>query len=534
MKADRHTLHRSVFFASIVMMVTGIAVSKFILSMAGLLMAVNWLLEFRYIERLRALWPNRMALLLLALFFVHALWLIPSSDVGYGLHDIRIKLPLLLLPVVLATEPIMSVQRLRRILWVFVAAVLLGSVMAWAHYFTVFNPDTDDFRRVVFFNSSVRFSILAVMAMLFVLYEAMNQRFRKWAAIVILLWLLGFLVFLQSLTGMLMFVVALLTWGLVFGYHRAEGLTRRALLALPVLTLVVGFVVFSSMFNAYLTPNDHPDNKEPFARESAFGTAYWHVPENSEIENGHYIYRYIAMPELERAWGARSDKDFFGNDARGQELRFTLIRYMASLGLRKDSLGMAELQPADIDRVQLGYTSASQPANPIARRLESTFFEINAYRNGASPQGSTIAQRIAFVQTGWRVAKKYGLLGVGTGDVNHAMLQQYELDEAKLDADHRRRPHNQYLTLLIAFGLPGAALFLFLVVNSVVIAFRRADLLATAFAVIAALTFLAEDTLETQVGATFFAFFYCLFFVFRVKEDEKRPFHFNEPFRDSL
>lgn len=532
MKADRHSLHRSVFFASMVMMVTGMAVSKFILSMAGLLMAVNWLLEFRYIERLRVLWQNRMALLMLALFFVHVLWLIPSADMDYGLHDIRIKLPMLLLPVVLATEPPMPLLRLRRILWVFVAAVLLGSIMAWVHYFAVFNPDTDDFRRVVFFNSSVRFSILAVMAMLFVLYETMNRRFNKWAALHIALWLVGFLVFLQSLTGMLMFVVALLIWGLLFGYHRAEGLTRRALLGLPVITLVVGFAVFSSMFNAYLTPNDHPDNQEPFARESAFGTAYWHIPENTEIENGHYIYRYIAMPELERAWEARSDKDFFGNDERGQELRFTLIRYMASLGLRKDSLGMAELQPADIERIKLGYTSASQPANPLKRRLESTFFEINAYRNGASPQGSTIAQRIAFVQTGWRVAKKHGLFGVGTGDVNQAMQKQYEQDEAKLDADHRRRPHNQYLTFLISFGLPGAALFLFLVVKGVVIAFRRADLLATAFAVIAAITFLAEDTLETQIGATFFAFFYCLFFVFRVKENEERLFHFNEPLRD--
>lgn len=194
-------------------------------------------------------------------------------------------------------------------------------------------------------------------------------------------------------------------------------------------------------------------------------------------------------------------------------MRHTLYRYMASKGLRKDSLGFAQLSKEDVSRIENGYTSSHQVPNPLKRRIKSAFYEYNAFLNGSSTQGSSITQRITYFRTGWKVAKENWLLGVGTGDINDAMLRQYEVQRSPLSSDHRRRPHNQYLTFLISFGIAGALYFLWLNIFLISAAVKKRHFLTVVFTSMMALSFLAEDTLETQVGVTMFALFTCLFFM---------------------
>jgi hypothetical protein len=80
-----------------------------------------------------------------------------------------------------------------------------------------------------------------------------------------------------------------------------------------------------------------------------------------------------------------------------------------------------------------------------------------------------------------------------------------------LDPKYRLRAHDEYLTLLISFGLPGLLWSLF---SWWWPAYRMrafAHPLFVAWCIVFLISCLSEDTLETQMGATFFALYYTLF-----------------------
>jgi len=100
-------------------------------------------------------------------------------------------------------------------------------------------------------------------------------------------------------------------------------------------------------------------------------------------------------------------------------------------------------------------------------------------------------------------------LGTGTGDVKAAFEAIYVENEVNLEPQYRLRAHNQYLTFWVSFGVIGFIAFLTLLVAP--FAQGQMTYLYMAFMIIAFLSCLTEDTLETQAGVTFFAFFYGLF-----------------------
>lgn len=528
MQLNRTSLHRAAFLFGLTLVLTGLAVSKFLLSIGGLLLAANWLLEGRYLSKIKTLIKQPPALALLGLFALHIIWLFNTADFDYALHDLRIKLPLLLMPVVLATTKPPDQKQKFILLWLFIAALLLGTIMSLVYFYTGFNSEVTNIREVIFFNSPIRFSLLMVLGILFASYQWLTGRLGwLWYALIVV-WFTGFMIFVQSLTGLLMMALMALWYLSVWIWKKHSGPKRwfAVLLPLSVVALMVAGILFS--FNAWRNPADHELNRAPFATHTSSGTPYQHFTGNAEVENGYYIYRYIAEPELSTSWSMRSDKDFAGEDGRGQELKYTLIRYMTSAGLRKDSSGVAKLSDEDIRRIELGYTSVHTRKNPLIRRLEGTFFEINAFLNGAPPQGGSLSQRVVYIQTGLKVAAKNWLFGTGTGDVNEAMLNQYAEDRSSLEPDFQRRPHNQYLTFLIAFGVAGVIYFIWLNGFAIVLALRSNNFMAIGFTMMAALSFLAEDTLETQIGVSFFAFFYAFLLLPSDEQDSGKAFRFNE------
>ena len=102
-------------------------------------------------------------------------------------------------------------------------------------------------------------------------------------------------------------------------------------------------------------------------------------------------------------------------------------------------------------------------------------------------------------------------MGVGTGDVDRAFKEQYEKDQSKLEEKWRLRTHNQYITLGIAFGVSGILLVMAVLFYPLISNYKAAGFVFSSFILIAAVSMLSEDTLETQAGITFFAFLYCLF-----------------------
>lgn len=513
MTFNRSSIHRAVLLFGLALMVIGLAVSLFLISLGGMIIALNWIVEGGYKEKLNLLQKNKPALAVLGLFLIHLIWLWNTENFDYAAKDLRIKLPLLFLPIVLGSTKGLTEKTWYRMIYLLVASVAVGTLMGWWYYFFSFSPDTENIRKIVFFNSPIRFALLIVLCLAFLLHALIHKRMHWGWVVVALGWSGLFLLVLQSLTGILMTVLLFLGFWIFLTARETTGVKRKLIQGIPIFVILLAAGTFYFGFQSFTDVKNTPYNETVVDKHSAGGEKYVHHLNNTEVQDNNYIYRYIAPHELERAWYRESSYYYWGNDERGQTIRHTLMRYMTSKGLRKDSVGFEHLTESDIRRIENGYASHNPDKNPLRRRINSAYFEVNAFLNGASPQGSSIGQRIAYFQTGWEVVKGNWLLGVGTGDVNDAMLHQYEVQQSTLSDHHQRRPHNQYLTFMISFGILGALYFLWMNIFLITSAVKKQHFLAVVFTSMMALSFLAEDTLETQVGVTMFALFTCLFFM---------------------
>jgi O-antigen ligase len=102
------------------------------------------------------------------------------------------------------------------------------------------------------------------------------------------------------------------------------------------------------------------------------------------------------------------------------------------------------------------------------------------------------------------------LTGVGTGDIKTAFKEAYIARESTLSDRYRLRAHNQYLTMWATYGLLGLMLFL-VITFWPILTLSGKDLNVQMIVILLALSFLTEDTLESQAGVMFMAFFYSLF-----------------------
>lgn len=529
MAFNRASVHQYVYVFGLLLMLVGLSLSRFLISFGGMLIAANWLAEMGFRSKFSRLARCGPALGVLGLLLLHVLWLINTENLDYASHDLRIKLPLLLVPVVLGSSNALPRKYMLGLFWAFTATVLVGTFMAIWHYTYRFDPHTENIRHIVFFNSPIRFSLLIVVALIFLSYEWLAGRIMWMFYGLLVLWFVGFLVVLQSITGLVVIVLLGMTYGVYFGRKRLKNPVTRAILPiLPLLLLSIAGYLYFLGFNDYREVINDPINTMPLEEFSATGERYIHHLENTEVENGNYIYRYIAPNELRNAWSVRSGISLDASDQRNQELYYTLLRYMSSLGLRKDAEGVKKLSERDIRQIEQGYTTAYPAKNPIVRRLRGTWYEINAYLNGASPQGGSLVQRVTYFKTGWEITRQNFWAGVGTGDVNDAMLAQYAANNSQLDEHHQRRPHNQYLTFFLTFGIFGFLYFVGLNAYLIRKSLLSKNFMAIGVSVLLALSFFAEDTLETQVGVTLFALMLGLLLMQKSTTSTGEKFRFDE------
>ena len=85
--------------------------------------------------------------------------------------------------------------------------------------------------------------------------------------------------------------------------------------------------------------------------------------------------------------------------------------------------------------------------------------------------------------------------------------KQYNKMNSPLSKRWRLRAHNQFVTFFLAFGFFGFLIILFSIFFPIINEKKYTDYFLMVFLVIALLSMLNEDTLETQAGVTFFSYF---------------------------
>jgi len=237
----------------------------------------------------------------------------------------------------------------------------------------------------------------------------------------------------------------------------------------------------------------------------------------SNIENGYHVAWYHCKSEYEKEWNLRSKIHIDSLDLKKQYIRFTLHRYLTSKGLKKDSVGIWNLSESDIINIENGITNYKYNLiYGLKNRMYQIFYEIEGIQNEIKPQGHSLGMRFYLWKAGLNIWEKNFWFGVGQGDIDKEFKIFHASQKDKMLEVFWIRTHNQFISIGIAFGFFGFICFLFSLFYPIYKERKYLHFFYFVFLGVILLSFFGEDTLETSVGATMFAFFNSfLFFNFR-------------------
>ncbi len=515
MKLTRQQIHEQAYFYGLILLAISLPLSIFAVTISQTLLLTNWLVEGRFREKWLRFRQNPAIGVLLSLYILHALGLLWSNDPAFGYVDMRVKVSLFVLPMIIGTSAPLKQKQVDRILLFFSMGVFvatMASVMALLGWLSV---QVEGYRDLSLFMSHIRFSLMVVLSILIVvwylfLHQGPLSRFEKISYLVGLIWFPVFLILLKSLSGIV--IMGFLGFFLLVRWvFEIRDPAIRFMVFMPVIMIPLFCIIYlGQVINKYYTFDEiHFDEIDSY---TVLGNPYKNHPNLREVENGHYVWLHICDIEMEEEWNKVSEVDFNGKTLNGNTIRGTLIRFLTSKGLRKDAAGVRQLSKAEIKAVEMGVANYIYLQRfRLYPRIYEVIWEIDRYRLGYSPNEKSVVQRYLYLEAGWSIARENLLYGVGNGDVRAAFEEYYERVNSPLSEKWRRRAHNQYLTFLLSFGILGFLVTMVALIAPIFLMKRNRSFLAVGFLILMLLSMVSEDTLETAAGSAFIGFFYSLF-----------------------
>src|SRR5437870_5042495 len=117
---------RNFYLFGLGLIVMAMPLSKFMMSIGQFFLAASFLLDGNLKIRTQWFIINTPALALCGVFLVYLLGIIHTSDHPEGWKDLRIKFPLFVLPILIATAEPLSRKQFENLMLLFVGAVLAG------------------------------------------------------------------------------------------------------------------------------------------------------------------------------------------------------------------------------------------------------------------------------------------------------------------------------------------------------------------------------------------------------------------------
>lgn len=513
------------YFIGLLLLVTGLPVSLFLTSIAQFVLLAAFLFEGSIKEKLIRFFLNKTALLFSGIWLIHLIGLLWTSEMHEGIKDLRIKLPVLLLPLIIGGSRPLTNKQFRLVLITFVAAVFCGTMVSMAVLADIIHRNIYDIRDVFIFNiSHIRFALFICLSIFILFWITFKDKkhtgtLLKLLSITLMIWFLLFLIIVESITGLLIFSITSL---ILLVYNALSTGKIRSRIILTTTFLVVPLILFfmlQKFIEDFYTRHPYPINTE---EKTSLGNNYSFNLEDPLYENGYPVWVYVCDEELRDVWNKSSAIPYDSTDESKQLLKYTLMRFLASKGLRKDAEGLSKLSAEEYRAIERGIANVNyQEISSMRARLVQIMWEFDQSINGRNPSGHSVTQRFEFWKAAWAISTSKFFTGVGTGDMPKAFQQQYIELNSSLDKDHRLRAHNQFLAIMVAFGIVGLIYFLFALLYPFISYGRKSGFLFAAFFLISILSMFSEDTLETQAGATFVALFFSLLLFARSGNQEE-------------
>lgn len=482
------------------------------MSVGSIWLCVVWVLQAitsrirgeRLTDRVSHFIRSRHAVLISVVYVLPLAGMLWTEDVKHGMWDLRMKLPILFLPFVLLTLDRLSANIYRLLSGVFLTSLIFAVTYCLFIYWQIIPKPFNDVREISVFISHIRFSLLIVTGLIICFYFGWKSVAGKVLCVLLSFYFITFLIILSSITGLLVLLAVLIYFVLSKLRSANSPLMRIGAVVIPLVTAIVIAWLSWSNYVRYTTAPSL--NWEALPKTTALGANYNHHPEMPLVEDGHYVFTFLAAEEMASAWMEVSNVHPDSLDAGGNVISGTLIRYLASKGLTKDHAGVMQLNNDDIKHIESGIAnSADLQKGSLHKRFDNILFELSVYKSHGNPSGHSVLQRLEFWRAGLGIFKKNMWIGVGTGDTKSAFKEEYANIQTQLTKKYQLRAHNQYLTMFLTYGIVGGLYFI--VVMFYPFFDKRKTTLTVMFGLVAALAMFTEDTLESQAGVMFYVVF---------------------------
>ncbi|MCC6372676.1 MAG: O-antigen ligase family protein [Bacteroidia bacterium] len=483
---------------------------KALASFPIILLGANWLLQGNFKGKWQDYKSNPLFWILISPFLMAVVGFAYSDDMDWAMNAFRINLPLIVLPLVFFNAKPLSEKELNRTLYAFLVACIITT--AWSLFYSFVWKHNEEVRDVSRFMSHIRLGLfinLGIAICVYFFYKNTGLKKRLIFAC-IGLYLVFVLVAMGLASGLVNFAILVLIASFLLLRNQKMALKISVVAALILAALLFGRFIITTQ-NEQLRVNHTEYNV--LKKVNAKGRPLIHFDTLGQKENGNYVLINLQLEDLRNSWNKRVPDDTFSYESQHNLKRYeVLVRYLASKSLNKDVDGVNALSNDDLKNIQNNVVNYQFPEwSYLHKRLYELINEADDYKNKGDVNGHSLTMRWYYWQAAKKVIGEHLLFGVGTGDTQAELNKIYKKDFPELKPEWYKRTHNQFLSIAVCFGLTGFVLFLLAIFYPVFTLRRYLHPLYPIFMVLLLVSFVTEDTLETQAGVGFYAIFNTLF-----------------------
>ena len=511
----KSTIHRKGYIFFISCLAASISLGKAPMSLSLIGLTLNWLAELDFQLKWKKIKAQHyLPIIFSGLFLLELFWLPISKDTTIGLNVLRIKLPLLLIPLIIGSCDNFSKREWKIIITTFFVGILVSTIWVYLVSLEILptKKDSGTIRDASVFMSHIRYSVLLSFAAILLLYLAFKRLITKTISIIFFLWLLFLIFKLSTITAFLGLSSALL-----FLFFSLIADSKNSLKTVYVAGIASLFFLLALYTTIIVKDFHHVKSKErSFQTHSLGGEKYQQDLKDNTTENGYYLWENIAQNELERAWNKRSEHNFQLKDKKQQVIKGTIYRFLTSKGLNKDSVGLSKLNEIEIKKIENGETSFVR-YNNFETRIRSLLYQWELRKKTKDPNHQTVNQRVVFWKTGIDIFSNQPIFGHGPGGAKTQYKKYYKNQHTNLTKTNQLLAHNQFITQAINLGALGTIIWVFIILYSFLKVNKEIMLLFVPYIILMFFAFMSDDMLEVQAGITIFSFFGTLLLFYNSK-----------------
>ena len=503
------------FFYVLVIFMLSLPFSEALISISGVFLL---LISLMFIRRPRAkLAPTKrkQLLLFLTIYLLYLIGMFFCKDIKWGIYDLQKNIPFLIIPLAFFVGKRISSDQLKKLLLVFSFSVVASAFITIIGFYlsdqsSVLDAQEQGFIHHIRFSFQVIFAIV-ILSNFFLLARVAMGRILKVGGIISILFLVLFLIWHQSFTGIVTFVLTAFLGIIIIVFNLREKVWKR----LAWTTLILLFVIPVGYLYYAIEKFYDVDVVEfsQLEKVTSQGNNYSHNLQNKKIENGHYVGLYWCEEEMEKAWNKRANIKYIEIDKNGYQVKETLVRYLTSMNLRKDAEGISQLSVDDIRNIESGISNyiLAQKGLSLYPRIYVSIWELDTYFKTGYANNQSLSQRMEYGKAAITIIKENFWFGVGTGNWKKAYYDAYVKNKSQMDAERYADAHNQYLNYWVKFGFLGLMWILFAIIYPVIKTKAYKNPVFLLFLVSMLIGNMGDSNFETHVGSSFFVLFYCLF-----------------------